>query len=71
MKRREKKAVQRMLANWRSFNSKINDIKAAKIYSEGYFMGCWSVINDKQASYLLSLLSREEYNLIMRYPLWM
>jgi len=64
MKNKKYKAVERVLENWRS-------VKDKKSYGEAYFMGFWSIMTDKQATILLGLLTKEEFEIVINYPIWM
>ena len=73
MKRAKKKAIKRGIYNWREIrNRESNCPKANETWAEGYFMGLWTIASSyKEAGYLISLLTRKEYEYIMKYPLWM
>lgn len=63
MKKSKKQNVKRVLDNWRN----VTESK----FALAYFMGFWTMMTDEEASYLLSLLTKEEFDKIMDYPIWM
>ncbi len=67
MERRMRKTeVIRFLYNWHDY------IKAGKSKkAEGFFMGGWSTNNDVWCAELLHQMSREDLDIIMKYPIWM
>jgi hypothetical protein len=68
MSTNEKNAVKRFYANWHgALKCKKNKPKRVK----AFFMGGWCTMTDKQASYLLGLLTKKDRKVLMTYPIWM
>ena len=68
MSTNEKNAVKRFYANWHGARKcKKNKPECIK----AFFMGGWCTMTDKQASYLLGLLTKKDRKVLMRYPIWM
>ena len=54
------------LENWREY-LKANKLKKA----EGFFMGGWSTNDDSWCVEVLNQMSRKEFEIIIKYPIWM
>ena len=54
------------LYNWHDY------LKAGKTKkAEGYFMGAWSTNNDEWCVEVLNQMSRKDFEIIIKYPIWM
>lgn len=68
MSTKEKNAVKRFYANWHGARKcKKNKPECVK----AFFMGGWCTMTNKQASYLLGLLTKKDRKVLMTYPIWM
>ena len=75
MSKKQKKAVKRVLWNWRDIlawtpSESGLSYKHIRYYAEAYFMGAWSAMSDKQANYLLGKLNKHDRKIIMKYPIY-
>ena len=68
MSKEEKNAVKRIYANWQGARK---DKKNRPECVKAFFMGGWCSMTDKQASYLLGLLTKKDRKVLMTYPIWM
>ena len=68
MSKNEKKIVKRFLSNWRGLISR-NDCPTR--YAEAYFIGGWTVLNDRQVAWVLDKLTEDEIIILLSYPIWM
>ncbi len=68
MSTKEKNAVKRFYVNWHEARK---DKKNKPESVKAFFMGGWCTMTDKQASYLLGLLTKKDRKVLMTYPIWM
>lgn len=67
MERRMRKTEAiRFLDNWREYLKADKPKKA-----EGFFMGGWSTNDDGWCVEVLNQMSRKEFEIIIKYPIWM
>ena len=65
-RRMRKQDAIRFLENWRDY------IKAGKTKkAEGFFMGAWSTNDDAWCVEVLNQMYREDFQIIIKYPIWM
>ena len=68
MSKEEKNAVKRFYAHWHGARK---DKKNKPECVKDFFMGGWCSMTNKQASYLLGLLTKKDRKVLMTYPIWM
>lgn len=64
----EKKAVEKFYTCW---SEMVKDSKIDQRRVGSFFLGAWIVFSDNQAAYLIGLLSKKEFKIIMNYPIWL
>ena len=68
MSTNEKNAVKRFYVNWHGAR-KCKKNKPNRVMA--FFMGGWCAMTDKQATYFLGMLTKNDRKALMKYPIWM